>query len=102
MSASAHLVAQSCLTLCDPLDYSPPGSSVHRISQAKILQWVAISLHHLKILCGLTGLGQEIGIQVTGGTNVNQLVSSLTLKLRLVASGFALEIGIMKDMEEPG
>ena len=32
-----------CLTLCDPVDCSPPGSSVHRISQAKILEWVATS-----------------------------------------------------------
>ena len=31
------------LTLCNPLDCSPPGSSVHGISQAKILEWVAIS-----------------------------------------------------------
>ena len=36
-------VAQSCLTLCDRMDYSPPGSSVHGILQAKILEWVAIS-----------------------------------------------------------
>ena len=35
--------AQSCLTLCDPMDCSPPGSSVHRISQARILEWVIIS-----------------------------------------------------------
>ena len=35
--------AQSCLTLCDPMDCSPPGSSVHEISQAKILEWVAFS-----------------------------------------------------------
>ena len=34
---------QSCPTLCDPMDHSPPGSSVHGISQAKILEWVAIS-----------------------------------------------------------
>ena len=34
---------QSCLTLCDPLDCSPPGSSVHGILQARILEWVAIS-----------------------------------------------------------
>ena len=32
-----------CLTLCDPMDYSPPGSSDHGISQARILEWVAIS-----------------------------------------------------------
>ena len=37
-------VAQSCLTLCDPMDCSPPGSSVHGILQARILGWVAISL----------------------------------------------------------
>ena len=36
-------VAQSCLTLCDPVDCSPPGSSVHGILQARILEWVAIS-----------------------------------------------------------
>ena len=36
------LVAQSCLTLCNPMDYNPPGSSVHGILQARILGWVAI------------------------------------------------------------
>ena len=37
------LVSQLCLTLCDPMDHSPPGSSVHGILQARILEWVAIS-----------------------------------------------------------
>ena len=36
-------VAQSCPTLCDPLDCSPPGSAVPRILQARTLEWVAIS-----------------------------------------------------------
>ena len=36
-------VAQSCPTLCDPMDCSPPGSLVHGIFQAWILEWVAIS-----------------------------------------------------------
>ena len=36
-------VAQSCLTLCDPIDYSLPGSSVQGIFQARLLEWVAIS-----------------------------------------------------------
>ena len=36
-------VTQPCPTLCDPMDYSPPGSSVHGILQARILEWVAIS-----------------------------------------------------------
>ena len=32
-----------CLTLCDPVDCSPPGSSVHGIFQTRILEWIAIS-----------------------------------------------------------
>ena len=36
------LVTQLCLTLCNPMDCSPPGSSVHGIFQARILEWVAI------------------------------------------------------------
>ena len=38
------LSLQSCLTLCDPMDCSPPGSSVHGISQARILEWVSMPL----------------------------------------------------------
>ena len=36
-------VAQSCLTLCDPMDCSPLGSSVHGILQTRVLEWVAVS-----------------------------------------------------------
>ena len=36
------LVSQLCLTLCDPVDYSPPGFSVHRVLQTRILEWLAI------------------------------------------------------------
>ena len=41
-SESESEVTQSCLTLCDPMDCSPPGSSVHGILQARILEWVAL------------------------------------------------------------
>ena len=34
-----------CPTLCDPMDYSLPGSSVHGIFQARVLEWVAIDTH---------------------------------------------------------
>ena len=37
------LCAQLCLTLCDLMDCSPPGSSVHGIFQARILEWVVVS-----------------------------------------------------------
>ena len=36
------LIVQSCLTLCEPADYSPPSSSVHGILEARILEWVAL------------------------------------------------------------
>ena len=36
-------VTQSCLTLCNPMDCSPPVSSIHAIFQARVLEWVAIS-----------------------------------------------------------
>ena len=41
--ACTCMCAQSCPTLCNPMDCSPPGSSFHGISQARILEWVPIS-----------------------------------------------------------
>ena len=45
------LVAQSCLTLCDPVDCSPPGSSVHAVLQARILEWVPIPFSRASFVC---------------------------------------------------
>ena len=42
LGGGCGLVAKSCLTLCDLMDCHPPGSSVHGISQARILEWVAM------------------------------------------------------------
>ena len=42
-AAAAAKSLQSCPTLCDPIDGSPPGSPVHGILQARTLEWVAIS-----------------------------------------------------------
>ena len=42
-AAAAAKLLQSCLTLCHPMDGSPPGSPVHGILQARTLEWVAIS-----------------------------------------------------------
>ena len=42
-AAAAAKLLQSCPTLCDPMDCSPPGYSVHWILQARTLEWVAIS-----------------------------------------------------------
>ena len=40
-------VTQSCPTLSDPMDCSPPGSSIHGIFQARVLEWVAIAFSAL-------------------------------------------------------
>ena len=42
-AAAAAKLLQSCPTLCDPIDGSPPGSAIPGIIQARILEWVAIS-----------------------------------------------------------
>ena len=42
-------VAQSCLTLSDPMDYSLPGSSIHGIFQARVLEWGAIAFSDLEL-----------------------------------------------------
>ena len=42
LSVCVRVVAQSCLTLCDPMDCSPPGSTVHGVLQARILEGVAM------------------------------------------------------------
>ena len=55
---------QSCLTLCNPLDYNPPGSSVHGILQTRILEWLAtLSLGILPT----RGLNQSL-IPLAGGS----------------------------------
>ena len=40
-------VAQPCLTLSDPMDCSPPGSSIHGIFQARVLEWGAIAFSEI-------------------------------------------------------
>ena len=55
---SEREVSQSCLTLSDPMDCSPPGSSVHWIFQARVPEWGAIAFSvskayfYLKCICG--------------------------------------------------
>ena len=49
VAVAAAKSLQSCPTLCDPKDSSPPGSSVHRILQARMLEWVAISFSEMML-----------------------------------------------------
>ena len=47
-------VAQSCPTLCNPVDYSLPCSSIHGILQARVLEWVAIALASFNFMAAIT------------------------------------------------
>ena len=51
-AAAAAKSLQSCLTLCDPIDGSPPGSSGPGILKARILEWVAISFSEKTLMLG--------------------------------------------------
>ena len=54
-------VAQSCPTLCNPMDHSLPGSSIHRIFQARVLEWGAIAFSWMNNI-SLDKLFQERGL----------------------------------------
>ena len=56
------LVTQLCPTLCNPIDYSMPGSSVHGILQARILEWVTISYSR-----GSSPLGNQTWLSCIAG-----------------------------------
>ena len=87
-------VAQSCLTLCDPIDCSLPGSSVHGIFQARVLEWIAIWLsvklavlfsHFWHLACVLSlgmrawSLGCDCMFMTHGWTHANLGIPSIVL-----------------------
>ena len=61
MVESESEVAQSCPTLSDPMDCSPPGSSVHGIFQARVLEWVAITVLILMLSVSIEQTGMSSG-----------------------------------------
>ena len=83
---SEREVAQSCPTLSDPMDCSPPGSSVHGIFQARVLEWGAIAfsvrvylvpfIHQIKRITFFIKGKKSVQYIVSSYTNVNYLSSS--------------------------
>ena len=57
-------ITQSCPTLCDPMDYSPTGSSIHGILQARILEWVAISFSRDLLDAGIEPMSSSLQADV--------------------------------------
>ena len=70
-------VAQLCPTLCDPMDCSPPGSSIRGILQAEILEWVAISFSR-----GSSRTRDQTQVSHIGGKRFN-LCNTVSLNLNL-------------------
>ena len=62
-------VAQLCLTLGDPMDCILPGSSIHGIFQARVLEWVAIAFSEVHIWLFLVGPKQESGTKIREAVN---------------------------------
>ena len=60
-SAAAAKPLQSCLTLCDSIDGSPPGSAIPGILQARTMEWVAISFSNADPGNSLVSLSQSVG-----------------------------------------
>ena len=92
-AAAATKSRQSCLTLCDPIDGSPPGSSVPGILQARILEWVAISFSnacmHSKSLQSCLTLCNPMDSSPPG-SSVHRILQARVLEW--VAISFSLHI----------
>ena len=73
-------VAQSCPTLSDPMDCSPPGSSAHGIFQARVLEWVAIAFSTNMLLEKSKEIAPEGMKRLSQSGNNTQLWTCLVVK----------------------
>ena len=76
-------VSQLCLTLCDPMDCSLPGSSVHGIFQARVLEWGSIAFSQVHTTMHQIGKEHEFTVQrreiyLISCNNLSRYSSSLT------------------------
>ena len=72
-------VAQSCLTLSDPMDCSPPGSSVHGIFQARVLEWGAIAFSKIYMLVNLKSNKKPTLMIIISNNQTNKIASLFSL-----------------------
>ena len=100
VSAAAAKSLQSCPTLCDPIDSSPPGSSAHGILQARILEWVAISFS--ECICSFPHIrereflpfpscGTELRVMMTGLQGYHAEIKRRTSRLQIRRPGFEIQ-----------
>ena len=102
---SEREVAQSCPTLSDPMDCSPPGSSIHGIFQARVLEWGAIAFSKLRGEAGksiqvpyaILELTEILGSSVFGEGNGNPLQCSCLENLRDGGAWWASVCGVTQS-----
>ena len=98
------LVAPSCLTLCDPMDCSPPGSFVHWILQVRLLEWVDISFskYMQNTSCEmLSWMKHKLEIKIAG-RNINNLkyADDTTLMAEIKEELMSLLLKVKKESEK--
>ena len=98
-AAAAAKLLQSCPTLCDPIDCSPPGSSVPGILQARILEWVAISFSNAWKWKVKVKLLSRVRLLATPWTAAHQAPPSMGFSRQEYWSGVPLPSPTMQDME---
>ena len=84
-------VAQSCLTLSDPMDCSPPGSSIHGIFQARVLEWGAIAFSGREALRVSKLLHWDLCSLCHGASDVPDKTCSVNPGLRVQMAGEELQ-----------
>ena len=89
-AAAAAKSLQSCPTLCDPMDCSPPGFSVHGILQARTLEWVAISFSNAWMWKVKVKLLSRVRLLVTPWTTAYQAPPSMGFSGQQYWSGVPL------------
>ena len=83
-------IAQSCPTLSDPMDCSLPGSSIHGIFQARVLEWVAVAFSMGGLLLLLLSRFSHVRLLVTPWTAAYQAPLSMGFSKQEYRSGFPL------------
>ena len=95
-------VAQSCPTLSDPMDCSPPGSSIRGIFQARLLEWGAITFSMLRCQYSPNSSIKYNAIPVKISTAFFMKMDKLILKFIRNCKGFCLAIIILKKNKVGG
>ena len=95
-AAAAAKSLQSCLTLCDPIDGSPPGSPIPGILQARTLEWVSISLSQSEVALLCPTLSDPMDCSLPG-SSVHGIFQARVLEWGAIAFSRAIVYAVSKS-----